>query len=396
MCHEASVQNQLKSALIIGGGFAGCASAHMLALQGGWDVTLVEKAPFLGAGVRTNWWGGHPYTFGPRHFLTQSEKVFEFLNSHLPLRSCGDHEFITYVEPDNQFYHFPIHVDEIAGMPDSEKIQSELRQVEGVANARDLEEYWIGSIGSTLYQKMIEKYNKKMWMVEDNKEIDTFGWSPKGVTLKEGSRAAWDTAISAYPVAPNGYNDYFDIATTEASVHLSTNIEKYDIPKRSVWIEGRKHRYDVIISSISPDVLFDFSYGELGYLGRDFHKIVLPVEHCFPEHVYFLYYANDEQFTRLVEYKKFTRHESPTTLIGMEIPSANGKYYPLPFKSELLRAKKYHADMPDGVFSLGRNGSYRYGCDIDDCIEQAMVMAENLRSGGQEHPVPIEKHREIG
>ena len=45
----------MKKALIMGGGFAGCAAAHQLELLQGWDVTIVEKAPFLGAGVRTNW-----------------------------------------------------------------------------------------------------------------------------------------------------------------------------------------------------------------------------------------------------------------------------------------------------------------------------------------------------
>ena len=43
----------MKSALIVGGGFAGCAAAHQLELIGGFDVTLVEGAPFLGAGNRT-------------------------------------------------------------------------------------------------------------------------------------------------------------------------------------------------------------------------------------------------------------------------------------------------------------------------------------------------------
>jgi glycine/D-amino acid oxidase-like deaminating enzyme len=40
----------MKKALVIGGGFAGCASVHQLLLMGNWDVTLVEAAPFLGAG----------------------------------------------------------------------------------------------------------------------------------------------------------------------------------------------------------------------------------------------------------------------------------------------------------------------------------------------------------
>ena len=117
----------MKTALIIGGGFAGCASAHHLALMGGWDVTIVEAAPFLGAGVRTTYYGGHPHTFGPRHFLTQNERVFEFLNRYCPLRRCPDHQFLTYVEPDDQFYNFPIHKDDVERMPDREKIRADLR-----------------------------------------------------------------------------------------------------------------------------------------------------------------------------------------------------------------------------------------------------------------------------
>ena len=69
----------MKKALVIGGGFAGCAAAHQLELNGKLDVTLVEANSYLGAGVRTHWYGGHPYTFGPRHFLTEDEIAYEFL-----------------------------------------------------------------------------------------------------------------------------------------------------------------------------------------------------------------------------------------------------------------------------------------------------------------------------
>jgi UDP-galactopyranose mutase len=383
----------MKTALVIGGGFAGCASVHQLLMMGGWDVTLVEGLPYLGAGVRTSWYGGHPYTFGPRHFLTQNEQVYNYLDRLCPLRRCLDHEFWTYIEPDNAFYGFPIHRDDIGRMPDHDAIEQQLKQVSGVENAKNLEDYWIGSVGPRLYEKFIEKYSTKMWLIDDNRQIDTFNWSPKGVAIKEGSRAAWDTALSAYPHAADGYNQYFDIATNGAQILLNTRIERYDIPNRAVWIKGEKRTFDLIVSTISPDQLFDNCYGELPYIGRDFHKIVFPSEEIFPEHVYFLYYANDERFTRLVEYKKFTLHKSPTTLVGMEIPSMNGKYYPLPMKWALAQADRYHKEMPPGVFSLGRHGSYRYAIDIDDCIEQAMAMADQVRAGGQEHPVPGTKWR---
>ncbi len=382
-----------KKALVIGGGAAGCAAAHQLKLQGGWDVLLVESAPFLGAGVRTSWFGGHPYTFGPRHFLTQNRKVYDYMNAICPLRSCADHQFITYVEQDNAFYNYPIHEDDIAKMPDTARIAAERKVAVGVENAKNLEEYWIASVGRTLYEKFIDQYNKKMWQVEDNRRIDTFNWSPKGVTIKSGPRAAWDTALSAYPYAPDGYNRFFDVTVEGVTVLLSTKIERYDIPARMVWIKGERRSFDIIVNTISPDILFGHVYGELKYIGRDFHKIVFPTEFVLPEHVYFLYYANDEKFTRLVEYKKFTHHQSPTTLVGMEIPSMNGKHYPLPFKSEIELARKYLEQIPQHVYSMGRAGSYRYGLDIDDCIEQAMLMAEQVKAGGHDYPVPMQAWR---
>ena len=53
---------------------AGCASAEMLSEIENLEITLVEQNNFLGAGVRTFNYGGHPYTFGPRHFLTKKKK----------------------------------------------------------------------------------------------------------------------------------------------------------------------------------------------------------------------------------------------------------------------------------------------------------------------------------
>ncbi|MFM8003210.1 MAG: UDP-galactopyranose mutase, partial [Actinomycetota bacterium] len=102
-----------------------------------------------------------------------------------------------------------------------EKKREEFR---GAKEAKNIEDYWIGSVGRRLYDKFIDQYSKKMWLVDDNKEIDTFGWSPKGVALKDGPRAAWDTAISGYPYAPDGYDYYFGFATKAAKVLLSTKI----------------------------------------------------------------------------------------------------------------------------------------------------------------------------
>ena len=151
-----------KKVLIIGGGMAGCASAYVLNKNKDLDVHLVEKNPFLGAGVRTFFYGGHPYTFGPRHFLTFNKEIYKFLNSYVPLRSCSEHQFLSYVEQDKNFYNYPLNYENIKNMPDKKKVYKELKNksLSKIANAQNMEEYWINSVGKTLYSKVIDKYNK--------------------------------------------------------------------------------------------------------------------------------------------------------------------------------------------------------------------------------------------
>ncbi len=386
----------MKNVLVIGAGPAGCATVHKIHELGNYDITIIDKSPFLGAGVRTNFYGGHPYTFGPRHFFTQNKKIYNYLDSIVPLRDCGNHQFISYVEQDNKFYNFPIHMDDIRSMPDSEKVLAEIANASGVEHSKNFEEYWINSVGPTLYNKIVKNYTEKMWQMSP-KKIDTFKWSPKGVTIKDGARAALDNCMSGYPIAKDGYNHFFDSIEGKCKIMLNTNIEKFDIPKKTITVEGVEKKYDFIISSISPDILFEYCFGELAYLGRDVHLIVFPTEHVFPENIYFLYYPNKEKHTRLVEYKKFTNHQDNNSLIGIEYPSNNGKHYPIPLKSEMIKAQKYYDLMPEGVFSIGRAGSYRYLVDIDDCIEQAFEIVRILseENGKTKHPVPLKRWQVI-
>jgi len=382
--------------LIIGGGFAGCAMAHALDLKNIKDVVIVEASNQLGAGVRTYFWGGHPYTFGPRHFLTKDKKIYDFFNKYISMRDCSEHKYLTYVEQDDQFYSMPLSYDDIENMPDKKKIYNELDLIKKkeFLNPQNLEEFWINSIGPSLYSKVVKNYNKKMWMVDDNKVFKSFGWSTKGDPIKKGKRDAFDKeAISAYPKALNGYNDYFDIATKNCKVLFNTVLKNIDLKKRKIEVYDEKYYFDYIISTISPDELYNYSEGKLNYIGRDIHKIVLPMENCFPKDVYFLYYANAERFTRIVEYKRFTKYKSKNTLLGIEFPSLNGKFYPMPIESDQNLAKIYHDLMPENVFSIGRNGSYRYSVDIDDCIEQAHFVADLIQKKQWEYAVPLEKHR---
>ena len=377
--------------LVIGGGFSGCCAAHLLSKKKGWDVTVVEKLPFLGGGVRTFFKGGHPYTFGPRHFLSDDIKLFDFLNEYVPMRRIDQvQQNLTFVGGDDRFYSWPIHEDDVANMPDKDEIYQELDARSGneYVDADHFEDWVIGSVGPTLYNKFVNAYSKKMWQVESNTELDFLeeGWEDflgdekrlKRMKLATGSKAFYTHRISAFPLDINGYNDYFDIATRDCTVCLGVMIEEFDMKRRSVKIDGEWSKYDVVVSTIAPDVLLNNAFGPLRWVGRDFLNIILPVPQVFPNDVYFLYYASeDTPYLRIVEYKQFYRYESPSTLLGIEFPSDKNKLYPYPTVQDVQHAQKYFDALPENVFSIGRAGTYRY-MDIDDIIAQCLKLDQNM------------------
>ena len=379
----------MKKILIIGGGFAGCSSAEITSRLPSTKVTLVEKSSKLGAGVRTHFNGGHPFTFGPRHFLTTNVNAYKYLKKFLKLRNVNYHKFISYVREDDNFYNYPLNVKDIEKMPDKKKIKSEINAVKNVANSKNLEEFWIRSIGKTLFEKTINNYNKKMWQVDTCKKIDMFKWSPKGYTIKKGKEAAYDDRISMYPTEKDGYNSYFDLIPKLKNVNVLFNSEitSINFKKKEAKINKKTIKFDILINTIAPDTLFNYKFGKLKFIGRDLHTFVLPGKYAFPKDVFFIYFPNTEKFTRLVEYKKFTNHNSKNTLIGMEIPSNNGRYYPVPFKKEQKVAKKYFKLFPKWSYSIGRAGTYRYEVDIDDCILQSLEIEEQIKNNEYKGPL---------
>jgi UDP-galactopyranose mutase len=369
-----------KKVAIIGAGTAGCATAYQFQRLGGWEIEIFEGGSQVGAGVRTHFKGGHPYTFGPRHFLTKNEAVFEYLDSIVPLRKL-EHRFLTYLEEEADFFNYPINAADIPKMKRGKKIQAQLDVIEGkeIAPPNNFEEYWISKVGTILYEKFIDTYSKKMWRLEDNKQIDTFNWSPKGTPIKKDASHAWSEAISAYPVALNGYNNFFDKVQGFAAIHLRTPIDEICPERSEIVIKGVAKKYDKIVNTIALDVVLKADLGELPFVGRDLTTVILPIEYAFPEDVFFLYYANAEPFTRIVEYKKLSGYKSPSTLLGIEVPSTNGKHYPLPIKKFRAIHDEYAKLLGKNVYSIGRAGKYDYQVDIDDCIEQALAIYEELK-----------------
>ncbi len=363
--------------LVLGGGVSGCAITRELTKQGH-DVILIEKNSYLGGGCHTFFWGGHPYTEGPRPFSVANEKVFNYINDIVPMRSF--HLFLdTYIEQDRNFYSFPIHEDDIEKMPDKGKVLKELAERPEKNDATNLEDGWINAVGMTLYKKYVKKYTEKMWEVESNKVFPDFSWSVKGNPIQRGDHVVtlFGSKMHAYPIEETGYNRFFDYCVKDAKVILGQEAHIMDLEKKKISVGDETLQGDIIISTIALDDLMDNAYGELRYMGRDFYPIVLPIEHIFRDNHHFIHYPNEEKYTRIVEYKNLTQHEAPDTLLVMEVPSHRNKLYSYSIPSEQEKAKKYLENLPKGVYSIGRLGTYRY-LNIGQCFEMAWDLMQRI------------------
>lgn len=368
----------MKRIIVLGGGVTGCTLCRELA--GKYEVTLIEKNTYLGGGCHTFFYGGHPYTEGPRPLHVISDKVFNYINDIVPMRKFPL-LLDTYIERDKSFYSFPIHWDDIQTMPDKEQILKELEQLPPVNNATNLEEGWLNSVGPTLYDKYVDTYTRKMWEVDSNTVFEDYSWSVKGSPIQRGERTVELTkghSEHAYPIEKTGYNRFFEYCVKDAKVILGKEITRVDLDKKVVYIGDEQIVGDIIISTISLDDLMDKAYGELRYMGRDFIPIVLPVEYIFRDKHHFIHYPNDEKYTRIVEYKNLTGHIAKDTLLVMEIPSHANKLYAYNnVKSEREKADKYLSNLPKDVYSIGRLGAYKY-TSIGDCFNMVWDLVGKL------------------
>jgi len=366
-----------KKVIILGAGVAGSTIAYLLA-RDGYDCTVIDKNNHVGGGVWTFFHGGHPYTEGPRPYYGWSKPIFEWLNKFVPMNPI-ELECYSYVEQENNFFSFPIHEDDISKLSCSEQVKKELNERDLNKKVNNLEEYWKTQVGPTLYNLFINKYSRKMWMVKSNTDFEQYEWSVKTNPIKSGKKSI-DVECCAYPKAKDGYNAYFEKALEGSNVILNQKISSPDLEKKEIHLNhGEVIKGDIIISTISLDELMNEKYGKLAYTSRQFIPFVLPTKQVFPGNMMFAYYTQDEPCTRIVEYKKFTKHESDNTLLVMEIPVVDDNYklYPYVSPKYIDQAKKYKDDLPKNVYSIGRLGSYQYSC-IETTICQAFDLYKTI------------------
>jgi UDP-galactopyranose mutase len=347
-----------RNILILGGGVAGSSMAYFLT-EKGYDVTIIEKSSHVGGLARTCYYGGHPYEFGP-HIWFWLGGPEDPINRTIVKLTNGelfhiDRRLFTYVESDRRKYRYPVHYQDIDQMPERETIHRELRQnrdehLKLIGNRLPelgqctFAAYFTAAIGQTLYEKFMANYTWKMWNIPGNELETSMVWADRfrhAYSKTDGkARALADydpikfedhtlgkgIPFQVYP--KHGWNAVWDAMVARSTVVRDQIIGIRDEHKQPhlLLASGEQYSfadYHTVFCTIDIDQLWGES--TLPYTGRMMIPLLIPgLRSAFPEGAESLHYSSCEFQTRVTEMKVITRHDSPDTLILIEVPVLPG------------------------------------------------------------------------
>jgi UDP-galactopyranose mutase len=356
--------------MIVGAGFAGSVLAERIANGRGESVVVVDRRSHIAGNAfdKEDADGVLIHEYGPHIFHTNSEAIFNYLSRFTEWRPY-EHRVLASV--DGKLVPVPINrrtVNELYDLNlDSAGVEEFFRQrAEPVADIRTSEDVVVNKVGRELYEKFFRHYTRKQWGL-DPSMLD------KSVTARVPVRTDDDDRYftDKFQFMPrDGYTRMFERILGNERIHVLLDT---DYKEASREIEYRR-----LIFTGPIDEFFEFKLGKLPYRSLRFEHRHINQEWFQP--VATINYPQDQDYTRITEYKHLTGQKHPQTSITYEYPSATGDpYYPIPREEnmKLLHGYEQMARVFPNVWFCGRLATYRY-YNMDQVVGQALSTFDRI------------------
>ena len=357
--------------LIVGAGFAGAVLAERLAAHDQ-RVLIIDKRPHIAGNAfdRIDEAGLLVHQYGPHIFHTNSGQVFDYLSRFTEWRP---YEHRVRGRVDGKLVPVPINLDTVNMLYDLELTPDELpgwlaARAEPVAEVRTAEDVVVSQVGRDLYEKIFRHYTRKQWGL-DPSELDASVTARIPVRMDRDDRYFSDR-YQSMPL--HGYTAMFRRLLDHPNITVRTGTDYAEVAgsvgdARLIWT--------------GPiDEFFGFSEGRLPYRSLRFVHETRDDPGFQP--VGTVNYPQDEDYTRITEYKHLTGQVHDRTSITYEYPSAEGEpYYPVPQAETQATYKRYQAlaDATPDVWFVGRLATYRY-YNMDQIVAQALATFTRIKA----------------
>lgn len=356
--------------VVVGAGLAGSTIAERLANQFDKRVLVIDERSHIGGNTYDCYdeSGVLVQKYGPHIFHTNSQVVWEYLAS---FTEWNDYEHKVLASVNGKEVSLPINLTTMEALFDRSFTAGELRAffelhrvpMEHVENSRDVV---VSQVGVELYELFFRNYTKKQWGVFPE-ELDAEVTKRLPVRENRDTRYFTDTFQG---IPKFGFTRMFESMLSSKNIHLLLNTDYKqvlgDVACDRVFFTG------------PIDYYFDYKFGKLPYRSLTFNFEHHEMERLQQAGV--VNYPNDNDFTRITEFKHFYKQRHHGTTICYEYPHADGEpYYPIPAlecRQQYLRYAE-EAKLLDKVHFVGRLAQYKY-LNMDQVVLNALNLVEEL------------------
>ncbi len=370
--------------LIVGAGLFGATFAYF-ARKKGKRCLVIDKRPHTGGNIYCEQIEGiNVHKYGAHIFHTQSEKVWQFVNSLVKFNRYTNSPVANY---QGKLYNLPFNMNTfyqmwgtITPQEAKNKIEEQRQEAlnkmkqEGVEEPRNLEEQAQLLIGKDIYNALIKGYTEKQWGRKCN-ELPPFIIKRLPVRFVYDNNYFNDT-YQGIPIG--GYNQLTNALLLNVEVRTNTdyfaNKEVFNAMADKVVFTGKIDEY------------YDYCFGQLDYRTVKFKHEIHETAN-YQGNAVVNYTEKEVPFTRVIEHKHFECfgaevEKNPKTVISKEYSTewkaGMEPYYPVndDKNNALYRRYKALADKETRVIFGGRLAEYKY-YDMAPIIEKVMRMFES-------------------
>lgn len=370
--------------LIVGAGLFGATFAYFARKQGK-RCLVIDKRPHAGGNIYCEQTEGiNVHKYGAHIFHTQSEKVWQFVNSLVKFNRYTNSPVANYK---GKLYNLPFNMNTfyqmwgtITPQDAKNKIEEQRQEAlnkmkqEGVEEPRNLEEQAQLLIGKDIYNALIKGYTEKQWGRQCN-ELPPFIIRRLPVRFVYDNNYFNDT-YQGVPIG--GYNQLINALLLDVEVRINTdyfaNKDAFNAMANKVVFTGKIDEY------------YDYCFGQLDYRTVIFEQEIHEMAN-YQGNAVVNYTEREIPFTRVIEHKHFECfgaevEKNPKTVISKEYSTewktGMEPYYPVndDKNNALYLRYKALADKETDVIFGGRLAEYKY-YDMAPIIEKVMRMFEN-------------------
>jgi len=362
--------------LIVGSGLSGCVLAERITSKLNKKVLLIDKREHIAGNVYDyyNNDGVLIHKYGPHLFHTKVKKVWDYLSKFtkwLPYQ----HHVLAVIE--GKVVPIPFNFNTIEKLFSAEyslKLQNILIDEYGENNnipilkLMENDNKDMKFLADYIYKYVFLGYNLKQWGVKPE-DIDFSVSARVPVRLNRDDRYFLD----AYQGVPElGYTKMVKNIIANDKIDVKLNADFNDVKDE---IE-----YDKLIYTGPIDEYFRYKYGKLPYRSLRFDFKTLEMEYFQKSSQ--VNYPNDNDYTRITEFKHITGQKIDRTTIAYEYAmdyeiGRNEPYYPIPNEAnhKLFDKYKEEANKLENTYFLGRLADYKY-YNMDQVVGIALQLFE--------------------